>query len=68
MVADADTDGYLTELAQYHRIEQQLLKREFDEERSSLDDYCEDILEPYVPFGANGPVITQTSSIPLLDR
>ena len=70
LVSKSETDILLQDLAQFHAIEQQLMTTEnFEDDRNCIiDSLFSQIMEPYTPFGVQGPRITLQSSISLVNR
>lgn len=65
------SDTYTEELLQYHTIEQQLLgKEDFDDsdEDCVIESACSHIIQPYAPFGKDGPQVTLQSAMSLINR
>ncbi|XP_059352941.1 endoribonuclease Dicer-like [Daphnia carinata] len=70
LVSHSDTEKLLDDLAQFHSIEQQLVATSNIEEDKDaiIDNMFSQIIEPYQPFGEEGPRITLQSSISLINR
>ncbi|KAI9563248.1 hypothetical protein GHT06_010706 [Daphnia sinensis] len=70
LVSRSDTNKLLDDLAQFHSIEQQLVATSNIEEDKDaiLDNMFGQIMEPYQPFGEEGPRVTLQSSISLVNR
>ena len=70
LVSRSDSETCLGDMAQNHSIEQQLGATENfqDEQENLLDSLFHEIVEPYAPFGDEGPRVTLLSSISLFNR
>ena len=70
MVSRSDSRKFLEDLAQFHAIEQQLVATgNFEDDKDAiLDNLFGQIIDPYTPYGNQGPRITLQSSISLVNR
>lgn len=70
MVGENDTEPSVMDLLQFHGIERKLsATKDFEEDSDSdFDQIFATLIEPYCPFGEDGPRVTQQGSISLVNR
>ncbi|XP_046636603.1 endoribonuclease Dicer-like [Daphnia pulicaria] len=70
LVSSSDSKKFLEDMAQFHSIEQQLVATgNFEDDKDAiLDNLFSQIIEPYTPYGNQGPRVTLQSSISLVNR
>jgi hypothetical protein len=70
LVSSSDSKKFLEDMAQFHSIEQQLIATgNFEDDKDAIiDNLFSQIIEPYTPYGNQGPRVTLQSSISLVNR
>lgn len=70
LVSQSETKRFMEDMAHFHAIEQQLVATgNFEDDKDAvLDNLFGQFIDPYTPYGDQGPRITLQSSISLVHR